>query len=56
MYLESIDKQAVVTFEKDYCCFCFRLDRGDIDSNTYSVSRENIENLKIKDNKVEIYL
>lgn len=48
VYLESIDKQAVVTFEKDYCCFCFRLGRGDIDSNTYSVSKENIENLKVK--------
>ena len=48
VYLDTIDKQAVVTFEKDYCCFCFRLGRGDIDSNTYSVSKENIENLKVE--------
>lgn len=48
VYLETVDKQASVTFEEEYCCFCFRYDKGSVDYNTYSVSKENIEYFKVK--------
>lgn len=48
VYLETVNKQASVTFEEEYACFCFRYDKGSVDYNTYSVSKENIEYLKIK--------
>ena len=48
VYLETVNKQASVTFEEEYCCFCFRYDKGSVDYNTYSVSKENIEYFKVK--------
>lgn len=48
VYLETVDKQASVTFEEDYCCFCFRYDKGSVDYNTYSVTKENVEYFKVQ--------
>ena len=47
--IESSKVEAQVKFERECSCFVFRIDLGnDVDYTTYTVSRYNVENLKIR--------
>lgn len=47
--IESYGVEAKVRFEREESCFSFRIDLGnDVDYTTYTVSKENVENLKIR--------
>lgn len=47
--IESYGVEAKVGFEREESCFSFRIDLGnDVDYTTYTVSKENVENLKIR--------
>ena len=47
--IESYGVEAKVKFDRTCSCFVFRIDLGnDVDYTTYTVSRYNVENLKIR--------
>lgn len=47
--IESYGKEAIVKFERDFTCFVFWIDLGNsVDYTTYTVSKENVENLRIR--------
>lgn len=49
VFIESYGKEAIVKFEREFTCFVFWIDLGNsVDYTTYTVSSENVENLKIR--------
>ena len=47
--IESSGREAQVKYEQEYSCFVFRLELEDsVDYSSFTVSRKNVENLKIR--------
>lgn len=47
--IESYGKEAIVKFEREFTRFVFWIDLGNsVDYTTYTVSKENVENLRIR--------
>lgn len=47
--IESYGVEAQVKFEREFTCFVFWIDLGNsVDYTTYTVSKENVENLRIR--------
>ena len=49
VFIESSKIEAKVKFERTCSCFVFRIDvEGDVDYSSYTVSKVNVENLRIR--------
>lgn len=49
VFIESSKIEAIVKFEREFTCFVFWIDLGNsVDYTTYTVSKENVENLRIR--------
>lgn len=49
VFIESYGKEAIVKFEREFTCFVFWIDLGNfVDYTTYTISKENVENLRIR--------
>lgn len=49
VFIEYYGVEAQVKFEREFTCFVFWIDLGNsVDYTTYTVSKENVENLRIR--------